>query len=102
MAKIVTTLAAALMISTAAHAEPLDAKKLGTFCEHLGNTWQGFKCAWNAAGSTTSLNNAKRLEIEAEETADPNKAQKLKNKAAYERAEAERYADEYRRKYAPK
>jgi len=102
MAKVVTILAAAMMITATAHAEPLDVKKLGTFCEHLGNTWQGFKCAWNASGSTTSLQNAKRLELEAEETADPNKAQKLKNKAAYERAEAERYADEYRRKYAPK
>ncbi len=99
---MIKILAVSLMISaTAVHAEPLDAKKLGTFCSHLG-WWKQIKCGYYAGGSLALLTRADKFDLLAKHETDPNEAAKLRNKAAFERLEAERYADEYRRKYAPK
>jgi hypothetical protein len=102
MAKVITILAAAMMITATAHAEPL--KPVNTYCNHipLKRLWYGLKCGYYAGSSLGLVNHAEKLERRAKETDDLNKQAKLKNEAAYDRAEADRYADEYRRTYAPK
>jgi len=101
MAKVVTILAAALMISTAStcQAEPLTP---GNYCEHLGNTWQGFKCAWKAQRSVDLMRRADHDEVEANFARNENDKVWYKNSAAMRRLKAEQYAEEYRRTYAPK
>lgn len=102
MLKTIATIAF-VTFGTAAIAEPLEQGKYD-HCNHY--TWKqliaGFRCAYIAGTSHGLLKHAQKLERMASEATDPNRAQKLRNKAAYERAEAERYADKYRRDYAPK
>lgn len=114
MAKIISILAAALMISTSTvHAEPLEMNKTD-YCKQYDKpgTWhwdfdtqrigKGLSCIWAVAGSKMAAKNAAHYRALAETSTYPDVKQKYLNKAAYEQAEAERYAAKYFRDYAPK
>lgn len=92
------TIAALMMITPPATAgEMLEPGKI--YCEGYGWTYKGLKCADVAAAAKSATWMTKRLEKRSREANTPDEAKRLQNMADFQRAEAERLAAKWQRKY---
>lgn len=93
---------AALLTSSTAQAGELLRDDGSHRCLHLGWSAKAWKCAVTVGKATGRLDNAELYEKLSRFTEDADEAQRLRNKAAYNRAEAERLSNRYYNLFAPK
>lgn len=92
------TIAALMMITPPANAgEMLEPGKI--YCNGYGWSYKGLKCADVAAAAKAAASRTKRLEKQSRQANSPDEAQRLRNLADFQKAEAERLAAKWQRKY---